>query len=63
MHARCLPPELVAHVLSMKSNAIGRVGEAEELARAIVFLASKEASFITGSNVRVDGGMYCYNPL
>jgi len=35
---------------------LGRVGQPSELARAIVFLASKEASFITGHVLTVDGG-------
>ena len=35
---------------------MGRVGEADEVASAAVFLASSEASFVTGSEVFVDGG-------
>ena len=33
-----------------------RPGESEEVAAAVVFLASEKASFITGTNLRVDGG-------
>ena len=33
-----------------------RVGEAEEVAGAVLFLASDEAAFITGSDLSVDGG-------
>ena len=33
-----------------------RPGESEEVAAAVVFLASQQASFITGTNLRVDGG-------
>lgn len=33
-----------------------RAGESEEVASAVVFLASQRASFITGANLRVDGG-------
>jgi NAD(P)-dependent dehydrogenase (short-subunit alcohol dehydrogenase family) len=35
---------------------LGRVGRPEEIAQAIVFLASDKASFITGGSYRVDGG-------
>lgn len=35
---------------------MGRMGEAEEVARAVLFLASKEASFINGVDLYVDGG-------
>jgi NAD(P)-dependent dehydrogenase (short-subunit alcohol dehydrogenase family) len=37
-------------------HAMNRWGEAEEIARAILFLASDEASFITGVTLPVDGG-------
>jgi NAD(P)-dependent dehydrogenase (short-subunit alcohol dehydrogenase family) len=34
-----------------------RMGEADEVARAVLFLASDEAAFITGANLFVDGGL------
>lgn len=37
-------------------HPIGRIGRPEEIASTIVFLASDEASFITGSEIVVDGG-------
>lgn len=39
-----------------KANALGRIGKPEEVANAVLFLASDEASFITGSTIHVDGG-------
>ncbi|MCW2933395.1 MAG: Short-chain dehydrogenase, partial [Actinomycetia bacterium] len=36
---------------------LGRLGLTEELANAIVFIASDEASYITGHVLDVDGGM------
>jgi NAD(P)-dependent dehydrogenase (short-subunit alcohol dehydrogenase family) len=35
---------------------MGRLGRPEEIASAVTFLASKEASFITGAELYVDGG-------
>ncbi|WP_249673361.1 SDR family NAD(P)-dependent oxidoreductase [Pseudomonas abieticivorans] len=41
----------------LKAIPMGRLGEAAEVARAAVFLASEDASFITGQNLAVNGGM------
>lgn len=37
---------------------LGRTGKPEEIAAAIVYLASDEAAYITGQTLRVNGGMY-----
>lgn len=37
---------------------LGRTGKPEDIAAAIVFLCSDEASYITGETLRVNGGMY-----
>jgi acetoacetyl-CoA reductase len=37
---------------------LGRLGRPEEIARAVLFLASEDAGFITGSTLSVNGGQY-----
>ena len=39
-------------------HPLGRLGDAEEVAQAIAFLASSNASFITGEQLHVDGGLH-----
>jgi 3-oxoacyl-[acyl-carrier protein] reductase len=41
-----------------EQTPLGRNGTAEEVARAILFLASEAASFITGEYIAVNGGLY-----
>jgi 3-oxoacyl-[acyl-carrier protein] reductase len=36
---------------------LGRVGQPEEVAAAVAFLASDDAAFITGANLPIDGGL------
>ena len=38
-------------------NALGRIGAAQEAAAAVTWLLSNEASYITGQNIIVDGGV------
>lgn len=45
-----LEPVIVA------TTPLGRLAEPEEIARPVLFLASQDASFVTGSVLRVDGG-------
>ena len=37
---------------------LGRLGSADEVAHAVAFLASSGASYITGTTLHVNGGMY-----
>jgi len=48
-------PDLYAHALGL--NPTGRMAMPEEVARAVVFLASPAATFISGTNLVVDGAL------
>jgi acetoacetyl-CoA reductase len=39
---------------------VGRLGQAEEIARGVAFLASEDAGFITGSTLSINGGQHMY---
>jgi 3-oxoacyl-[acyl-carrier protein] reductase len=42
----------------VEQTPLGRVGRPEEVAAAVLFLASDEAGYVTGQTLRVNGGMY-----
>ena len=48
-------PEMAQRIAEIHSG-LGRTGEPREIARAILFLASDDASFVTGTTLLVDGG-------
>jgi 3-oxoacyl-[acyl-carrier protein] reductase len=50
-----LPEEATA--LMLQNTALGRLGDAEDVAGAVRFLCSEEASFVTGAVLLVDGGL------
>lgn len=51
-----LPDEIKEMIL--QQTPLGRIGTPEEVAAAVLFLCSDEASYITGQVIRVNGGMY-----
>lgn len=50
-----LPDEMLE--TAVQNTPLGRLGSVEDVANAVVFLASDEASFITGQVLTVDGGL------
>jgi acetoacetyl-CoA reductase len=51
-------PEEVLKSKILPLIPVGRLGEAEEIARSVLFLAADEAGFVTGSTLSVNGGQY-----
>jgi NAD(P)-dependent dehydrogenase (short-subunit alcohol dehydrogenase family) len=64
VHPGLMPPmrtsgataDPVVRAKMLKAVPLGRNGEVDEVANAILFLASDESSYITGSEIHVDGG-------
>jgi acetoacetyl-CoA reductase len=54
---RAVPEEVMKSKI-LPLIPVGRLGEAEEIARSVLFLAGDEAGFITGSTLSVNGGQY-----
>ncbi len=50
-------PEVVREKI-ISQIPVGRLGEASEIARSVLFLASDDAGFVTGSTLTVNGGQY-----
>jgi acetoacetyl-CoA reductase len=54
---RAVPADVIEKRI-LPQIPVGRLGEPEEIARTVVFLAGDDAGFITGSTLSINGGMY-----
>ena len=54
---RAVPEEVLKSKI-LPLIPVGRLGEPEEVARCVVFLAGEDAGFITGSTISANGGQY-----
>ena len=51
-------PEKILNEVIIPQIPVGRLGEPEEIAHCVLFLAADNAGFITGSTLTVNGGQY-----
>jgi acetoacetyl-CoA reductase len=54
---RAMPQDVIEKNI-VPQIPVGRLGEPEEVARCVIFLASEQAAFITGSTLSVNGGQF-----
>jgi NAD(P)-dependent dehydrogenase (short-subunit alcohol dehydrogenase family) len=54
-----LPPDLVEHIVE-RTQLIHRLGEMDDIVKAMLYLCSDEASFVTGETLKVSGGTPLY---
>ncbi|MDE0310333.1 MAG: acetoacetyl-CoA reductase [Acidiferrobacterales bacterium] len=55
---RAVPERVLEKII--QTIPVGRLGRAEDIARGVLFLVDKEASFITGSTIDINGGQHMY---
>ncbi len=55
---RAVPENVLEKIIS--TIPVGRLGRADDIARAVLFLVADEADFITGSTLSINGGQHMY---
>ena len=53
-----VPPAVLEKIVA--KIPVGRLGMAEEIARAVAFLTSENGGFMTGSTMSINGGQHMY---
>jgi acetoacetyl-CoA reductase len=56
---QAVPPKVLESIIA--TIPVGRLGKAEEIASMVVYLASEQAAFVTGSVMTVNGAQYIAN--
>jgi len=55
---RAVPPNILEKIIAR--IPVGRLGRAEDIARAVLFLVDDQAEFVTGSTLSINGGQHMY---
>jgi len=55
---RAVPPNVLEKIVAR--IPVGRLGQADEIARGVLFLVSEQGGFITGSTLSINGGQHMY---
>ncbi|WP_428605126.1 acetoacetyl-CoA reductase [Sedimenticola sp.] len=55
---RAVPAEVLQKII--RTIPVGRLGQPEDISRAVLFLVSDEAGFVTGSTLSINGGQHMY---
>lgn len=55
---RAVPQEVLEKIV--RTIPVGRLGQPEDIARAVLFLVSDDADFVTGSTLSINGGQHMY---
>jgi acetoacetyl-CoA reductase len=55
---RAVPPNVLEKIVA--KIPAGRLGQAEEIARGVLFLVSDDGGFVTGSTLSINGGQHMY---
>lgn len=53
-----VPPDVLEKIVA--KVPVGRLGQADEIARGVAFLCSDDAGFVTGSTLSINGGQHMY---